>query len=107
MSQEQSAKKKDRRYVGKVQTRNGKYGAMQSILIDNPEATNKDGTPNQYYTGALVWYDKDGRAFQIKQLELFVPREGMPAGLAQKGFSCNVTMDLENEYHVKELKTQG
>lgn len=95
MSQEQ--KKSDNRYIGKIKNITTQSGStFQKILIENPNPQNADGTPCKYYKGALLWIDADGRQFQVKQLDIFVPQNGM--GEAGKhGFIANVTIDLNKE----------
>lgn len=106
MSNENTTTKKEanRRYVGKLKTTNGQFGQMQKILMENPEHLNKDGSPNKYYKGALVWYDADGTAYKVKQFSVWVPKEGMSAELVQKGFSCYITLNLADDYEVTVIK---
>ena len=102
MSEE--TKKADRRYIGKVKNIETRNGTIQKVYMDNLEATNKDGSENKYYAGALVWADaKTGINYQVKQLQVYIPKGGMPADLAQKGFSAFITLNLEDKFEVTAL----
>lgn len=94
------------RTVGKVRTTTTQSGyTNQNILVENPNHVNKDGSENQYYKGSLVWYDKEtGKAFKIKQLNLSVPKNGMPPNMLEKGFSCFVSLNLEDTFHVEIME---
>lgn len=97
-------KKANRRYLGKLRTTNGKYGPIQKIYMDNLNATNQDGSPNKYYKGALIWVDAEtGKQYHVKQMSIFVPKEGMSQDNLQKGFSCFITLNLEDSYEVTVL----
>lgn len=97
-------KKRDRVTVAKIKNLQSKSGeTFQKIYIDNLNPNNDDGTPNKYYRGALVWYDINGNAYQIKQMSISVPKNGMPQGLAKNGFVCYVNIDLEDQYDVTIL----
>lgn len=97
-------KKADRRYVGKVKNTQTQYGVMSKIMMDNLSPTKEDGTPDQYYQGALIWADaKTGKNYHVKQFQLWIPREGMNPALAAKGFSHFITLDLEDGYQVTVL----
>ena len=100
MSQE--TKKADRRYLGKIKNITTQTGSVfQKILIENPNPQSEDGTPNKYYKGALLWIDADGRQFQVKQMDIFVPQNGM--GEAGKhGFVANIVIDLDKETSTNE-----
>lgn len=92
------------RYIGKVKQYDTKYGQAQKIYLDNPNPSNPDGTPNTFYKGTLVWIDAEtGKTFQIKQLGIMVPKDGMKPDLLQKGFTCNITVNIEDEYEVTPL----
>lgn len=102
MSEEK--KKDERRYIGKVRNTQTKYGIMQKVYMDNLEHVNKDGTPNKYYKGALIWADAEtGKNYQVKQLSFWTPREGMDPKLIEKGYSCFVTLNLTDDYEVTVL----
>lgn len=104
MSQDQNAAPKaNRRYVGKVRNQTTQYGNMQKIYMDNLSSQNADGSPNTFFKGALVWHDIDGKQYQVKQLSFWVPREGMKPELTQKGFTCFVTLNLDDKYEVDLL----
>lgn len=95
-------KTKNYRYLGKVKTKVFQDGgSAQSILMDNINHVNKDGTENQYYIGTLLWLDKKtGKTFRIKQMNLHIPRDGFKQSDLDRGVNANVVVDLENEYHV-------
>lgn len=101
MSNEQ---KNSKRWIGKIKNITTKFGVMQKIYMENTEHLGKDGQPNPYYKGAMVWYDADGTAYKVKQMSITIPKDGMPAELVQKGFSCYVTLTLDDDYEVQILK---
>jgi hypothetical protein len=92
----QSQKNENRLYIGKVQITETKYGQMTKILINNPYPTNEDGTPNQYYTGNLVWVDKNGEQFILKSLEV----KGVSPQDAQRGFTNSIAFVKDSVYNV-------
>lgn len=92
------------RYIGKIKTTEGKYGPQSTIYINNPDTHNADGTPNQYCKGILIWVDQaTGAQVQVRQLGISVPKDGMSQRDADVGFSCNVTINLEDTYQTKKL----
>ena len=93
-----------KRWIGKIKNIATQYGTMQKIYMENTDHLNKDGTPNQYYKGALVWYDANGQAYKVKQMSISVPKNGMPQEQLQKGFSCYVTLKLDDNYEVDPIK---
>jgi hypothetical protein len=99
------AKKSNKKYIAKIQTYQTKFGPAQKVMLNSPNAQNADGSENTFYNGTLLWLDKEtGKYYQVKQMGIHVPKEGMkPAELA-KGYSCNVTLDLEDEYQVTLLQ---
>lgn len=93
-----------KRWVGKVKNLNLSNGSFQQIYLDNINTKNKDGSPNTYYKGSLIWFDQEtGKRFLVKQLGFSLPKDGMKAELIQKGFSTFVTIDLSDKYAVEEL----
>ena len=48
----------------------GNGETFHKLLLDNPSPANQDGTPNQYYRGSLVWVDKSGNQYTVKQLSI-------------------------------------
>lgn len=96
--------KRDGRYLGKVKNISTKNGTIQKIYMDNLNHQNKDGTPNTYYKGALIWSDAvTGKNYHIKQMSFWVPKDGMDPALLQKGFTCFVTLNLNDDYEVTVL----
>jgi hypothetical protein len=89
---------KNNKYIGKVKNQKTQYGNMQKIMIDNPNATKEDGSENTFFQGALVWMDKDGKMYQVKQMTISVPKDGMKKSLVDLGYVANVVVDLNNEY---------
>lgn len=95
------------KYIGKVKAQtfqkndgSGSFNKM-TVMIDNPEPANADGSPNQYHKGMLLWCDSEtGAMYQVKQMEV--------AGISEKdaanGFTNSLRVDLGSEYHVKRLK---
>lgn len=102
---QQSAPKANRRYLGKVRvTANKNGGTNQKIYMDNLENVNKDGTPNKYYKGALVWADVEtGMNYQVKQMSFWVPQNGMNPKDAERGYTCFITLNLDDGYEVTVL----
>ena len=88
-------KNEKRRYVGKVKEQDGQYGKFSSILIDNPQ-------PNsEYHKGNLLWLDAEsGKKYIVKQLSL----RGVGEAASQNGFINSVSIDLDNDYQVEEIK---
>lgn len=105
MSENQSTKPDAvRRWIGKVKNIVNKYGTSQKIYLDAINSVNQDGTPNKFYKGALIWIDLEtGKQYQVKQLSLHVPKDGMKPDQVQKGFVCNVTLNLADDYEVTEI----
>ncbi len=94
----------NRRYIGKIKSYNTKNGVAQKIYMDNLNHQNQDGTPNKYYKGALIWADAvTGQNYQVKQMSIFVPKQGMDPALLEKGFSCFITLKLDDDYEVTVL----
>lgn len=100
---DQQPKKNDRRWLGKLRQTQGQYGAMFNIMMDNIKHTNDDGTANQYFKGMLVWCDANGKQYQVKQLGMSVPKDGMKPADAAKGYTAQITLDLESEFQVIPL----
>lgn len=104
MSDEQ--KKGNRRFIGKIKVNAGKNGSQFfKVMMDNPDALNTDGTPNKYHKGVLLWYDaQTGLSYQVKQMSLWVPQEGMKPQEAEKGFTSHVTLDLDDKYQTNQIQ---
>jgi len=45
----------NRRYLGKFKVIQTKNGPMYKIYMDNLEQNKPDGTPNQYFSGVIIW----------------------------------------------------
>ncbi len=96
--------KNSKRWVGKVKNISTNNGGFQQIYLDNINTINKDGSPNKYYKGNLIWFDQEtGKRFLVKQFGYAIPKDGMKPELVQKGFSTFVTIDLGDMYAVEEL----
>jgi hypothetical protein len=94
MADEEVKKKDDRRYLANIKSYKGQHGDYQKALMNSINATNEDGSPNQYYNGALIWCDaKTGKNYQVKQLSVRANKKG--------GFS--LTIDLESDFEVTVL----
>ena len=94
-----SEKKKnpDLRYIAKVKTVETKYGAMYKVDVENPYPTNKDGQPNQYYKGNLIWVDaQTGKQYVVKQATL----KGVSDTAREKGYTNSICIDLGSDYDV-------
>lgn len=97
-------KEANRRYLGKVRNINSKNGTYQKIYMDNLNHQNADGTANTNYKGALIWADAEtGKNYHVKQMSFWVPREGMHPKAVEKGYSCFITLNLNDEYEVTVL----
>lgn len=95
-------KKKNRKYIGKLRETQTQYGTMQKIYMDNLNPVKEDGTADPYYKGALVWIDAEtGQMYQVKQLSISTPKNGMNPALVQKGFTAQVSVDIEDSYEVE------
>ena len=71
-----------------------------TILMDNPYANNKDGTPNQYYKGHLCWFDvATNQHYLVKQVEL----SNVGQDAKNNGFINSLKLNLGDEYHVQKL----
>lgn len=99
-------KNENQRYLGKVKSstlQNGQTGEQfqkESIMIDNPYPAKQDGTPNEYYKGALMWFDAaTGQYYQVKQIDI----AGVSQNDAQRGFTKSLRIDLGNVYHVQKM----
>lgn len=101
-------KKENSRFVGKIKNFTLESGSVvQSITIDNPSENRKDGSPDPYHKGNLLWYDKQtDTLYAVKQMKISTPKNGMPESQSQHGFVANVILELDNQYHA-EAKTQG
>lgn len=101
---DQQEKNVNRRYIGKMRGTTTKYGVMYKIYMDNLEHQNADGTPNKYYKGALIWADAEtGKNYHVKQMSLWVPKDGMDPKLVAKGYSHFITLNLDDQYEVTLL----
>lgn len=97
-------KNANKRYIGKMRATNTKYGVLYKIYMDNLESTNKDGSANTYYKGALIWADAEtGKNYHVKQMSLWIPKDGMKPDLVAKGYSHFITLNLDDEYEVTLL----
>lgn len=97
-------KEANRRYLGKIRNMNGSNGPYQKIYMDNLEPTNKDGTPNTNYKGALIWADVEtGKNYLVKQMSFWIPKDGMHPKAVEKGYSCFITLNLNDDYEVTVL----
>jgi hypothetical protein len=103
-NQNNNDKYKMTRYVGKVKGMATQYGTRYSIHIDNYNAQLKDGSPNTHFKGSLVWFDAEtGKGYQVKQMSMFIPKNGMPPKLVEMGYSQYVTLNLEDDYQITVL----
>jgi len=102
MSEQDNKKKK--RWIGKLRNMNHQNGPYQKIYLDNVNTNNKDGSPNNYYKGSLIWFDQEtGKRFLVKQLGFTLPKDGMKANFVQQGYILYVTIDLEDKFDSEEL----
>lgn len=94
------------RFIGKVlnvtgKTKQGEEYQYKNVLIDNALPVNKDGSPNKYHQGRLLFEDnKTGKTYVIKQLQV----KGVSEKAKQAGFSSSLCIDVTNEYDVQEVQ---
>lgn len=94
MSEEQP-KKTDRRWIANIKGYTGQHGPYQKALLNSISVNKDDGTPDQYYAGALIWSDaKTGLMYQVKQFAIRTTKNG----------KTQLTIDLENDFEVTPLK---
>lgn len=96
-------KKENSRFIGKIHSKSFDNGGVaQSVRVDNPFKNKKDGTPDQYHKGNLLWYDNaTDTVYTVKEMKISTPKDGMPASSSQYGFVANVIIELDNPYHVE------
>lgn len=95
---------RNRQYIGKIKNQQTQYGIMQKIYLDNQTPVNADGTPNKYFKGVLVFVSATGEQFQVNQMNITIPKDGMSPANIQKGFVAQVSVDIGDEkYSVKKL----
>lgn len=90
-------------WIGKIKNIPTQYGVMQKIYLDSLKATKEDGTPDTYFKGTLIFVLPDGAAFQVKQLGIENPKNGMNPNLAQKGYVSHITLTLGDPYSTEPL----
>ena len=87
-------KPEDRRYLGKIMSKDGPYGSYKSISMDN------HAPDNPRNEGALVWVDKKtGQSYQVKSISI----KGVSDASKERGWENSIAIDLENSYHVDNL----
>lgn len=97
----QNKPKKPYRTIAKVKNENGRNGQFQKLVVENPYPANKDGSPNPYHKGVLLWVDNEtGKHYHVKQGKIGKVTDGQ----AQAGFTASIYIDLSNTYDVDELK---
>lgn len=95
----------NKRWIAKLKNISTRNGTMQKIYIDNINEFNKDGTPNQYHKGLLIWADKEtGKNFIVKQIGFSVPKDGMKKALADQGYSSFLVINLGDGYDVDPIE---
>jgi hypothetical protein len=101
-----SEQQKKYTYIGKLKSTTTSGGWVnQTIYMDNVNHVNKDGTENKYYKGTLLWLDKEtGKTYQVKQMNLFVPKDGMSPSDSEKGFVSKVTIALNDTFQATVLE---
>lgn len=106
MSFNKKPKNENDRYIAKVKVKeftNSQTGAKfekLTVWVDNPFPENKDGSPNNYYKGALIWLDaQTGKYYQVVQLDL----TNTSSADQERGFTNSLKIDLGSQYHVKEM----
>lgn len=106
MNNQNNQNQSDERYIGKVQQKvfQKKDGSgsfeKYNILLDNPQPTKEDGSPNTYHKGVLLWCDAEtGATYQVKQIEL----AGVSENDRGRGFINSLKLVLSNTYHAVKL----
>lgn len=98
-------KNENRRYIGKVQESEGKFGKFLKVVIDNPTPTKLNKSTNEkeqdpYYKGSLLWLDQEtGKKYLVKQISV----RGVSEKAEKYGFTNSLSIDLDNEYETQEL----
>lgn len=97
--------KKNKVFFGKVLKKNvttkaGEQIEINNLLTDNPLPLKKDGSPDPYHKGQLIWRDTDGNEFLIKQATF----GGVSDKSAQYGFTRSLSVDLDDAYQAQKLK---
>jgi hypothetical protein len=95
--------KENDRYIGKVKanvikSQNGDF-VKNTVMMENFDPQNKDGSQNQYYQGALIFVDKTGKKYLVKQIEL----AGVSESASNRGFINSLRINLEDPYQVQLL----
>ena len=94
-------KNPNRRYVGKIVEQESVNGAFDKITIDNIYPKDKEGEPNKYFKGHLLWIDGEtGKHYKVKQMGM----GGVSEASAKWGATDSIYVDLDDTYHVDELK---
>jgi len=89
------------RIVGQLLEIEGKYGKMNSIHVNNPYPTNKDGGENKYHNGNLIWIDKKtGTSYMVKSLKMVNTEEKDFGKNKSVGLVC---LELDNEFQVTKV----
>lgn len=107
MSDQQDPKdlKPFKRFIGKIQKKQGQFGTFLKLMIDNPLPTKVDKesgeeVADEYHKGMLIWLDAEtGKKYLVKQLAI----HGVAKAASAHGFINSVAIDLEDEYHVTDL----
>ena len=100
----ENTKNLNRVYIGKVlkkevQGKDGGTFEITTLLADNPLPVKKDGSPDPYHKGQLIYRTAEGNEFLVKQA-LF---RGVSEKAAQNGFIKSVAIDLDDTYGVTKL----
>lgn len=94
-----------KRYLAKLKNISTRNGVMQKIYMDNISETNKDGTPNTYHKGVLIWADKEtGKNYIVKQMGFSTPKEGMKQSLVDQGYVTFVVLNLDDGYDADPIE---
>lgn len=82
-----------------VKTKDGSNTFMKAF-VDSPTPEKKDGTPDAYHKGMLLWYDNaEGKYYHVKSLRAIQPTEKQK----EIGYHLQLTIDLNSQYDVTEL----
>ena len=100
-------KEKELVYLGKVLQRiatkkDGSTFETVELVVDNPLPVNKDGSPNAYFKGQLIYRTADGSEYIVKQAQF----KGVTEQALEKGFTRSLAIDINNKYSVEPINKQ-
>lgn len=101
MSQGKIAKASER-FIAKMKQQAGQFGNFYKVLLNNPSPMNKDGSPNTYYKGHLLWFDATtGKYYQVLQMSV----KGVTQKDLANGYVQSLSIDLDDKYQVVPVQS--